>query len=282
MRLQDYAPKIFDDYIPSHSGIKKAIKRGQFLANGVIAQTGTWINHGQVLELVEDETPQPKVYKFKLEVIFEDDHLAVIYKPSGLTVSGNSFKTVSNALPHNLKKGFLSDSLSWPTPVHRLDNQTSGLLLIAKTKTAQIELGKQFSNHTIQKIYCAIVVGETLINKIINFPIEQKDAETSFEIIKVVKSLKYQNLSCLKVYPKTGRTHQIRIHLAAIGHPVLGDKLYGENEFLHRGNGLFLCASEVKFMHPKTFETIHLKIDPPHKFKSLLIREKRRWNTYNF
>ena len=279
--MQDYAIKVFDDFIPSNSGIKKAIKRGQFLSDGEIAQTGTWVSCGQVLDLIEDPSTQPKVYEFELEVIFEDDHMAVINKPAGITVSGNSFKTVFNALPFNLKKSSQNDALLSPTPVHRLDNQTSGLLLVAKTKTSQVELGKQFENQNIQKKYCAIVIGKVFTNLKIDTPIEDKYAETSFEIIRVVESLQFKELSCLKVTPKTGRTHQIRIHLASIGHPILGDKLYGDKEFLHRGKGLFLCASEVKFLHPKTFETIQIKMDVPHKFKSLLVREKRRWNTYN-
>lgn len=281
IRLQEYAPIIFKEYIPSNSGVKKAIKKGLILLNGKIAETGTWIKFGQVIELIEDPSIKPKVYKFKLDVIFEDEHFAAINKPPGITVSGNSFKTIFNALPYNLKESNEIDTLFKPTPVHRLDNQTSGILLIAKTKTAQIELGNQFENKTIQKIYCTIVIGEVLNKQIIELPIENKEAETSFEIIKIVKSLKYKNLSCLKVFPKTGRTHQIRIHLASIGHPILGDKLYGEKELIHKGKGLFLTASEISFLHPKTFEKVTLKIDVPNKFNSLLVREKRRWNTYN-
>ena len=279
--MQDYAPKVFDRFIASNSGIKKAIKKGQILRNGKIAQTGSWISEGEVLELLEDVNSTRKVYEFSLEIVFEDDHLAVINKPAGMTVSGNSFKTVFNALNYNLTPSTAPDRLTKPTPVHRLDNQTSGLLLIAKTKSAQVELGKQFENRTILKKYCTIVIGEVHKNRVINSPIEGKESETNFEILRVVKSLKYKELTCLKVYPKSGRTHQIRIHMASIGHPVLGDKIYGEKEKLHHGKGLFLCASELLFSHPKTYEPIHLKLDPPHKFRALLVREKRRWNTYN-
>ncbi|WP_227807492.1 RluA family pseudouridine synthase [Lutibacter profundi] len=202
-------------------------------------------------------------------------------KPAGITVSGNAFKTIANALAFNLKKSSQQDALDIPTPVHRLDNQTSGILLIAKTKTAQIELGKQFTNQTIQKKYYAISIGKVTKNQNITLSIDGKFAETSFEIVKVVKSLKFNALTCLKISPKTGRTHQIRIHLASIGHPILGDKLYGNKETLHKGKGLFLCASEIQFSHPKTSKIIHLKINIPHKFKSVFIRERRRWKTYN-
>ncbi|RXP46584.1 RluA family pseudouridine synthase [Lutibacter sp. HS1-25] len=281
IRLQNYAPGIFDLFIPSNSGIKKAIKKGQFLINGNIAETGTWINSGQVIELIEDPNNKPKVYKFDIEVIFEDEHVAAINKPAGIIVSGNTFKTIFSALPHNLKKSNEPDALLLPTPVHRLDNQTSGILLIAKTKTAQIELGKQFSNKTIQKTYSTIVVGMVETNLTIKTPIEDKPSETSFEILEVFNSLKHKKLSFLKVSPKTGRTHQIRIHLASINYPILGDKLYGNPETIHKGKGLFLAATEVKFLHPKTFENVVIKIEVPQKFTSLIKREKRRWDTYN-
>jgi len=231
--------------------------------------------------LLENTLVVPKIFEYKLPLIFEDDYIAVINKPAGLTVSGNQFKTVTNALPFNLYKSTQKDELQFPMPVHRIDNQTSGILVIAKTKTAQIELGKQFENSTILKKYCTIVIGKVHANQKIEIPIETKNAVTSFEIIKIVKSLKFKELSCLKVTPKTGRTHQIRIHLASINHPILGDKIYGNPKFNRKGKGLFLCASEIQFLHPKTFKIMHLKIDIPHKFKSMLVRERRRWNTHN-
>ena len=252
-----------------------------FLINGNTAQTSTWIEKGQIIDFVDDETNKPKVYEFKLKVLFEDESIALIYKPAGIIVSGNTFKTIANALPFNLQNSNLKDALYKPTPVHRLDNQTSGILIIAKTKTAQIELDIEFKNRTIQKTYHAIVLGNVLKNRTFKLPIEFKNAETSFEIIKKIPSLKYQFLTLLKVTPKTGRTHQIRIHLSEIGHPILGDKLYGNIETLHKGKGLFLSATGIKFKHPLTKKELECLIPVPHKFESLLYREEKRFKKYN-
>lgn len=251
------------------------------MINGEIAETGTYVQFGQVIDLLESPQSQPKIFELPLEILFEDHHMAAIHKPAGFSVSGNAYKTIYNALPYNLAKSSEADALPWPTPVHRLDNQTSGILLIAKTKTSQIALGNQFENHTIQKKYCAIVIGEVLTNGKINLPIEDKTAETDFEVVRKVNSLRFSHLSLLNVFPKTGRTHQIRIHLASIDHPIFGDKLYVEEKMRHRGKGLFLCAQEILFLHPKTSEEINLKIEIPHKFESLLLREQRRWMNYN-
>lgn len=236
---------------------------------------------GQTIDLLETPQSQPKIFELPLEILFEDHYMAAVHKPAGFSVSGNAYKTIYNALPFNLKKSTEPDALPWPTPVHRLDNQTTGILLIAKTKTAQIALGNQFENHTIQKKYCAIVIGEMLTNGKIKTPIDDKTAETDFEVVSSVNSLRFAHLSLLNVFPKTGRTHQIRIHLASIDHPIFGDKLYLEEKMLHRGKGIFLCAQEITYRHPKTSEEINLKIEIPHKFESLLLREQRRWDNYN-
>ena len=239
------------------------------------------MQYGQVIDLLETPQSQPKIFELELEVLFEDHFMAAIHKPAGFSVSGNAYKTIYNSLPYNLKKSSEPDALPWPTPVHRLDNQTSGILLIAKTKTAQIALGNQLENHTIQKKYCAVVIGKVLSKGKIKTPIEDKTAQTDFEVVTVVNSLRFEHLSLLNVFPKTGRTHQIRIHLASIGHPIFGDKLYVEEKMLHKGKGLFLCACEISFLHPKTSEEINLKIAPPYKFESLFLREQRRWQAHN-
>ncbi len=282
IRLQNYAPTVFYEYIPSNSGIKKAIKKGLFTVNGEIATTATWIQSKQVINLIEGIPKPQKVFQMPLTIVYEDDFLAVIQKPAGITVSGNAFKTISNALAYNLTKSTQPDTLFTPTAVHRLDNQTSGLLLIAKTKSAQVALGNQFKNNTIQKTYHAIAIGKVIKTLSIKTPIAHKSAVTHIETIASEKSLKYQEISLLKIYPKTGRTHQIRIHLSSIGHPIVGDKLYTKNTVkLYKEKGLFLCATNLVFTHPKTLKEISLTIKLPHKFTAFINREKKRWITYN-
>ncbi len=276
VRASDYLFENFS-YFETRSSVKKAIKKQRFLINGIICQTGTHIKQGQLIELREEEVKNPKIYKFALNVIFEDDYIAVINKPSGISVSGNYYKTVQNALSYNLKKSEQSDSLPFPLPVHRLDNQTSGLLLIAKTRKARINLGKQFEEKKIFKKYNAVVIGKTAEEGGINFSIDEKEALTRFETVKTEKSLRNGYLSLLELFPQTGRTHQIRIHCEKAGFPILGDKLYHGNLPVFKGKSLFLSATEVTFSHPDTNKRLNFKISYPPKFDTIIEREKGRY-----
>ena len=139
VRLSDYARTAFT-MIPSRKGIAKAIKRGELRINGAAAQSGDWVESGQLLELVDLQQRIPKMYHLPLEVVFEDEYLAVINKPPGIEVSGNKFKTIENALAGSLSTSTRPDALSWPRPVHRLDYSTSGLLLVAKVQARRCSL----------------------------------------------------------------------------------------------------------------------------------------------
>jgi len=276
VRASDYLFEIFS-YFETRSSVKNAIKNQRIIIDGIVCQTGTHIKQGQLIELREEEIKIPKIYKFSLDVIYEDNFIAVINKPSGISVSGNYYRTVQNALPRNLKKSEESDALPFPLPVHRLDNQTSGLLLIAKTRIARINFGKQFEEKKILKRYNAVVIGKTPEEGIIDFSVDEKEALTRFETVKTEKSLRNGYLSLLELYPQTGRTHQIRIHCEKAGFPILGDKLYHGNLPVFKGKGLFLSATEVAFSHPDTNKRLNFKISYPQKFDTIIEREKGRY-----
>jgi RluA family pseudouridine synthase len=251
IRLSDYARTAFEA-IPSRKGISKAIKRGEVLINGATAQSGDWIEAGQTLALVDLQQRPPKIFPLSLEVELEDDYLAVINKPPGIEVSGNKFKTVENALAGSLKPSPLPDALPWPRPVHRLDYSTSGLLLVAKTAGAQRFLGQGFEERRIHKRYAAVVMGQVLSGGTIEEPIDGLAAASRYEPIKTVPSLRSGHLTLVELFPETGRTHQLRIHMASIGHPIVGDPKYGEAGNTLKGKGLFLAAIELLFPHPAT------------------------------
>lgn len=279
IRLQEYAPSVFKG-ISTRQGIKKAIKKEMIHVNGTPASTGLWVKPRQKIELLDLELPPSKIYKLRLDVVYEDECIAIINKPGGICVSGNQFRTVQNALPFNLRPSMSDNALPVFNPVHRIDSPTCGLLLIAKTADANVHLGNQFANRTIKKRYRAVVIGNLQEKGIIEMEINGKGAKTSFQLVNKLRSIRNNFLSMVDLYPETGRTHQLRIHMAGIGMPILGDKMYGTEGEILRGKGLFLCATELQFIHPKSQKQMNIVIDEPYKFGRFMEMEQKRWEKY--
>ncbi len=281
-RFSEYARRNIK-FIDTRNGIYKAIKRGELLLDGKVTETGRFVKEGQLIELIDSgEKRKGKIFRLKLEVIYEDEYLAVINKPAGFEVMGKKFKTIENSLPYNLELSPEIDALPKPKPVHRLDFPTSGLLLIAKTQTALIKLSKMFEDKKISKTYEAIIIGKPTENKgTFNSPIEDREAISDYELIDTYNSLKSKTISHIKLFPRTGRTHQLRIHLSRNGTPILGDKQYGIEGLILKDKGLFLSAIELHFTHPFTNNEINIKISHPEKFDTYIARGKRRWEKYN-
>ncbi|APZ47904.1 RNA pseudouridine synthase [Polaribacter reichenbachii] len=270
IRFQEYGVGVFKT-IPTKSSIKKAIKKGYIFIDGVLATTSKYISGGEKIELFEPKNQANfKRLKLDLEVLFEDDYLAIIYKPSGILVSGNKFVTVANALTQNLQKSNQTDAVK-PQPIHRLDYPTSGVLLVGKTSSSIQKLSDLFKNKEIQKTYFAIAIGKMCAGGTINFKVDDKQASTEFEVLSSVKSERFEFLNLVKLLPKTGRKHQLRKHLSAIDHQILGDQDYGNSELILKGKGLYLHAFSLEFLHPFTKETISISKELPKKFKKIFI-----------
>lgn len=261
--MQEYAVSIFSS-ITTKSAIKKAIKREEVLLNGTPANTSDWIEEHQKIELLQPDIPTKKIFSLKLNIVFEDDFLAVIDKPAGIPTSGNYFRTMENALPFNLEPSPEVDALPYPMPVHRLDNPTAGLLLVAKTRNAQIFLNRAFQNKEIQKTYTAIVEGLHPEKAVYNNEIENKPALSEMILLKEIIKAEHK-FSLVEISPQTGRTHQIRIHLSRNGFPIVGDKEYGGITGLP--GGLYLFSSGVKFKHPVSQKFIDIQLPLPKKFR---------------
>ncbi|MFD1094319.1 RluA family pseudouridine synthase [Salegentibacter chungangensis] len=268
IRLQEYAVSIFKS-ITTRSGIKKAIKKELILMDGLPAKTSDWIREGQKIELLQPQPASSKHFELKLEILYEDEFLALVNKPAGFPTSGNYFRTVQNALPYNLKASGQIDKLPEPLPAHRLDNPTSGILVCAKTRGALIELQKQFEEKKIQKIYTALVHGTPNKIREITGEIDGKPARTRVELIETYK-IGNADFSLIKAFPETGRTHQIRIHLANENHPIVGDKIYGNEETgPFQKKNLFLFSGGISFTHPIKGERLTFELRLPKKFRKL-------------
>jgi RluA family pseudouridine synthase len=278
IRLNTYCEQHVS-FFESRKSVKKAIKNGSVWLNGHEANGGVWLKEGDEIWIIDLEKTPPKSYELKVPVIYEDDYLAVVNKPAGIIVSGNQFKTLANTLIFNLHPSPISNALPWPLPVHRRDAQTSGLVIVAKTKTARIVLGDMFEQNKVKKTYHAIAMGRlnetTKLKGLFNSQVDSKDALTHFEILSETRSLKNEWLTFIRLKPQSGRTHQLRIHLATEGTPILGDLLYSASTVKHKG--LFLTASELNFNHPINGKPLTVSVPIPRKFEKRLQSEESRW-----
>lgn len=275
----------------SRSGIERLIKEGSVKVNDQSVSKSYRVNSGDcitvAIPLPEDPTPIPQ--KMELDIVYEDEHLLVVNKPKGLVVHpapGHSGDTLVNGLLYHC-----SDSLSGingekrPGIVHRIDKDTSGLLVVAKNDRAHQGLSIQFEDHSIERVYETIVIGKMPeLQGTVDAPIgrSQKDrkkmavgarntkrAVTHYEVLE-----QYNGFAHLACRLETGRTHQIRVHLSSVGHPVLGDLVYGfkVSSLNLRFEGQCLHARVLGFKHPISGELMHFESDLPDYFKNVLTK----------
>ena len=255
--------------VPSKSALKKAIKKKCVRVNGEIAFTGTFVREGDSISISPPEPIKPKkALIFKLKVLFEDEHLAVIHKPPGILVSGNKFMTIRNALEQNLQASPQQDATS-PQPVHRLDYATTGALLVGKTASSIRALNKMFENKEIYKSYRAICIGQMKAQGEICSEIDGKEAKSHYKVLNSVDSERFKKLNLVELIPETGRKHQLRKQLHSIGHPILGDKDYFLDGLILKGKGMYLHAHSLEFKHPFTNQELCILDELPKKFKKI-------------
>lgn len=297
-RTDERLDKFIASSLPEHtrSKIQTLIRNGLVKVNGVVIQkTGFTMEHGMKVEIQIPDQILPSLVpeKIPLDIIFENEGVIVINKPAGMVVhpsAGHSTSTLVHALLAHLPALNTKKENIRPGIVHRLDKDTSGLILVAKSETSQLWLQKQFSNRKVEKIYLALVDGHPrTFNGRIEAPIYRhpydrkkmaiaplgkgRSAITTFQVEK-----EYVDHTLLKVKPFTGRTHQIRVHLASIGYPIVGDRIYGRKHPSLPIPRQFLHAYEIKVTlldekSPRTFYA-DLPADLSTVLNGLTLRKK--------
>lgn len=260
------------------------IKNGQILVNGEAKKAKYAVKEGDVISY---EVPEPEVVEYvaenlPLEIVYQDEDVAVVNKPQGMVVhpsAGHTSGTLVNALMYHIKDLSGINGVLRPGIVHRIDKDTSGLLMIAKNDQAHLSLADELKNKKSLRKYWAIVHGNLPNDRgVIEAPIGRsekdrkkqavtakgKPALTRFQVLE-----RFGDYTLVELQLETGRTHQIRVHMAYIGHPVAGDEVYGPRKTL-KGHGQFLHARTLGFTHPRTGEVLEFTAEAPAIFLETL------------
>ena len=282
-RLDKY---LLDKIEVSRSKLQKMIENGNVLVNGNKVKNSYVVKIDD--EITIDENYQEKIdilpENIPLDIVYEDDDLLVVNKKSGMVVHpapGNYSGTLVNALMYHCNSLSTVNTEVRPGIVHRIDADTSGLLLVAKNDEAHIDLAEQIKEHTVNRKYIALVWG--VINEdtaTIDAPIgrdknnrkkmcvtadNSKDAITNIKVLE-----RYEKATLIECSLETGRTHQIRVHMDYIEHPIVNDPVYGHNKLIDNEFGQMLHAKTIGFIHPRTKEYMEFNSEVPPKFIEIL------------
>lgn len=284
-RLDVLCASEFQDKISSRSYVQKLIETGNISVNDKQTKTNYKVKTGDKISFIPPKPQEVTILPedIPIDIVYEDSDILVINKARGMVVHpapGNYSGTLVNALLYHCKDLSDINGIIRPGIVHRIDKDTTGLLVVAKNNTAHLFLSEQLKNHDIKREYIAIAEGTIKENSgtvelpIGRHPVDRKKmavrSENSKEAIthfNVVKRLQGHTLVVCNL--ETGRTHQIRVHLSHIGYPIVGDPLYGYRD-THGIKGQALHARKLTFTHPSTKEVVSFEAEPPADFSELV------------
>lgn len=283
-RLDIFLTGEAEGYTRSH--IQRLVGEGRATVNGVIVRASYKVKQGDLvrLEIPEPEGMETKAEKIPLDIYYEDNDVIVLNKPRGMVVHpapGNYSGTVVNALLYHCRDLSGINGVLRPGIVHRLDKDTSGLIMVAKNDAAHVSLARQLKDRQITRIYLALVHGKVKdASGVIDAPIG-RDPKNRQKMAVVHKNSKhavtnylvlsrYARYTYLRLKLETGRTHQIRVHMSYIGHPVVGDLKYGPSRPHFNLAGQFLHAAVIGFIHPRTGAYLEFEAPLPDELEAIL------------
>ena len=258
----------------SRSKIQKLIENGNILVNGKIVKSSYMVREDDLITINDyDKELDILPEDIPLDIVYEDEYLLVVNKPSGMVVHpapGNYTGTLVNALMYHCNNNLsLVNGSVRPGIVHRIDADTSGLLLVAKNDIVHNDLAKQISEKSVTRKYICLVHGIIYEDSVTGD--NSKDAITHIRVLE-----RYKDATLIECILETGRTHQIRVHMNYINHPVVNDPVYGYKKMDDEEFGQMLHAKEIGFVHPITKEFMDFKVNPPKRFNEILEMYKNK------